>query len=391
MFNKIAKKRTGIYKVGDEYFTNKLFAFIRASQLKTTVTWDFHNKIFAEAVEKYTPGKFSLDDLYKLRAQQLRDSFDYLILHYSGGADSWNILHTFLKNKIPLDHIVVKWPFKLIDKGLYTPNRYDKSAINFASEWDFTLKKDLAWLSTNHPEIKIEMVDWTDNLTETFISDNLLQNINLHRYYLTNILRQSGGSKIEQNLLDKGKKIASIFGIDKPSIVEKDNKCFMKFFDNPLLSIHKVTTDLQSVEYFYWTEDLPLLPIEQAYRLYQFYKKNPEHRYKILSYGSISNIEELTIDKLAARSESEYLISKKVIYPDWDNTKFQAEKPYPVSELDMSQKDIWFESAPFVKRYKDIWKHYAVSYKDIISDNLKILNTSHMKVLDSRWHLLGNF
>jgi len=50
----------------------------------------------------------SLDFLYALRARQLREKYDYLVLYFSGGADSTNILKTFIDNNIFLDEIVMQ-------------------------------------------------------------------------------------------------------------------------------------------------------------------------------------------------------------------------------------------------------------------------------------------
>ena len=53
------------------------------------------------------PVDISLDRLYTFRAQQLRDKYKKLILSFSGGTDSIQVLNTFLKNRIHLDEIVV--------------------------------------------------------------------------------------------------------------------------------------------------------------------------------------------------------------------------------------------------------------------------------------------
>ena len=39
-------------------------------------------------------------------AQQLREKYDYIVLAYSGGADSCNVLNSFLDNGIPIDDII---------------------------------------------------------------------------------------------------------------------------------------------------------------------------------------------------------------------------------------------------------------------------------------------
>jgi hypothetical protein len=49
----------------------------------------------------------SLAELYKQRAQQIRDSYDHVIVCYSGGYDSTNILEAFYYNGIHIDEILI--------------------------------------------------------------------------------------------------------------------------------------------------------------------------------------------------------------------------------------------------------------------------------------------
>ena len=48
----------------------------------------------------------SLTDLYKDRAQWIRDNYDYVIVAYSGGMDSTNVLESFYYNNIHIDEIL---------------------------------------------------------------------------------------------------------------------------------------------------------------------------------------------------------------------------------------------------------------------------------------------
>ena len=164
----------GYYLVNGEIFENKIHALIKGSELNVLPEWHYFDEVFSKA-NKTGLGQVPLTEWYKQRALQLRDKYDYLILNYSGGSDSHNILHTFLKNNIKLDCVYVQWHLKLTDKGLYTINSTDKSNFNFHSEWDLVLKKDLEWLASNHPNIKIEIKDWTDTLHDKFYHDSLFE------------------------------------------------------------------------------------------------------------------------------------------------------------------------------------------------------------------------
>ena len=93
----------GYYRVGSDKFYSKLLA-IKAqtlSQNKEFVHWHFHDDAFASKNWAVEPD-ISLTTLYKWRAEQLRQKYDYIVLFYSGGADSNNILDTFVNNNIPM-------------------------------------------------------------------------------------------------------------------------------------------------------------------------------------------------------------------------------------------------------------------------------------------------
>ena len=84
----------GNWQVGEERFISKHQAFVRATELNTEVKFTYFDDVW-DNFDRSLIGKFSLKELYKIRAQQLRDSYDYLVLYFSGGADSWNVLRSF--------------------------------------------------------------------------------------------------------------------------------------------------------------------------------------------------------------------------------------------------------------------------------------------------------
>ena len=64
--------------------------------------------------------KESWEELLRQRALQIRQHYDYVRLWYSGGADSHTVLLTYLKNKIPLDEIVMirRSPINQFESGV---------------------------------------------------------------------------------------------------------------------------------------------------------------------------------------------------------------------------------------------------------------------------------
>jgi len=97
------------YKLGDQKLSTKLFALYAKEKFQDKhITWHFPN--WENALSKIDITKEpeeSLQQLYLQRAIQLRNKYDYLILHYSGGNDSHQILETFMLNNIFIDEVAV--------------------------------------------------------------------------------------------------------------------------------------------------------------------------------------------------------------------------------------------------------------------------------------------
>lgn len=77
-------------------------------------------------VDWKTEPPVSLDLLYKLRAEELRTKYEYVILCLSGGIDSRNILETFYKNNILIDEILIVGAFSQDEFKGSTENNNDE-------------------------------------------------------------------------------------------------------------------------------------------------------------------------------------------------------------------------------------------------------------------------
>ena len=67
--------------------------------------WIFHDDAFSKYPWHIEP-EASLDQLYDARARQLREKYDYVVLSYSGGSDTHNILESFIRQGLHIDEIV---------------------------------------------------------------------------------------------------------------------------------------------------------------------------------------------------------------------------------------------------------------------------------------------
>jgi hypothetical protein len=372
---------SGYYQVGGEKFISKMFAAIKATETNQPLTWHFHDELFSSI---RPTGAVNLKELYKQRAQQLRDKYDYLMLYFSGGSDSWTVLNTFLENNIKLDHVVVRWSMAAVDKGVYKANNQDRSASNMLSEWDFTIKKDLDYLAKNHPDIKIEIVDWLDDLSTDTFNDTILENA-LSYASMSSLLRiNKGGSPTERKLVEEGKTVGAIYGVDKPFIIKHGNQVFFHFQDGAISICPPRPENPNGTEYFFWTPDMPHLAVEQAYQVYLHYKRNIELSDIIDSrrFGQWDR-------EMMRNYETTADVIRSIVYPDWDRNKFQVYKSNAIPGFEGRERDYWLEIHPEMQTIKPAWRHYWVSYFDKIDPKFLLANKDFKNSI-SKFHYLGN-
>ena len=153
-------KKLGYYTVGGIEFDSKIRALTYANQIKVHPQWHFNDSEYDTYNWSIEPAA-SLDDLYDRRARQLREQYDYLILSYSGGADSHNILISFIRQGLHLDEIVVN----TMEKGNKRSTIISKSNIkaeNAAAEHELQTMPRLKEAARLIPNTKITICDLTD-------------------------------------------------------------------------------------------------------------------------------------------------------------------------------------------------------------------------------------
>lgn len=319
--NPILNNKYGCYIAAGVPFLSKLEALNYVSQINAgSIFFYYHNHVW-EKFNRTQLGKIPLEDLYKERALQLRNKYDYLVLHYSGGSDSHNILHTFIKNNIKLDEIYVRWAKPLIDQRFYKPNIKDLSAENSPSEWDFTIKPSLELVRQSNPEIKITISDFTKNFGSLNFSKHNIEDV-IVKMNLTVGALGSVAQRIDSNITiteSKNKNVGHIFGVEKPLLYVNDNFINLLFQDSMLEVV--TLQDLrisESAELFYWAPEFPLLTMEMAYQCSLYFKK-----YKEILYQPDVSLDMENINREIRRD-----IYKKVLYEkSWDLNKFQVNKP----------------------------------------------------------------
>lgn len=344
----------GYYKVGQKQFAYKIMALIEASKTNESVEWIFHDNVWDHAFKTIKPN-LNLDQLYKQRAQQLRDQYDYLICSYSGGSDSWTIVNTFLKHNIFLDEIYIRWPMKAIkgSKIIYTPNTNDRSAANSLSEWDFVIEKDIEIFKEKSPKTKITIYDWTEDVNSEILESEFF--VTNHFLSLWNIKRFVTQGNLETKMLDSGKKVGVIFGIDKPILKYYNNGLHMNFIDHMVALAFSDGWKESKVEYFYWTPDMPEIVVSQCKKIFDWIKSKPA-ALEIIKKSNTWLNDRLYNDMI-----------KSICFPEYDLNKFQVDKP---TSILYSEKEEWAFKLPEYERAIDKWKWHSDQYFKLINPNL---------------------
>lgn len=321
-------KRCGYWEVGDTYFFNKLECLRYASKLGNyNVKYHFYDSAYKSLNWSIEPSQ-SLKQLYKNRAQQLRDSYDYLILSFSGGSDSTNILKTFIDNGIKLDEIYCEFPTEAIENSIrsFTQNRNDPTQIIY--EWVAAAKPMLKTIAQYYPQIKITI----ESSTQEY--DLVATNCEIYELNRSGMVFNSNTrwKKLYEAVRDRSNtcgKVGCITGVDKPRLAfnPKTGKFFSLYADTNNLTqfpeiAYKETKDDIFFDHFYLTYELPEINQKQC-----FVFKNAIlellHKRDILLYKSLLfRVTEHGVHVF----DTHHDFFKSLLYDFWDNTVYQATK-----------------------------------------------------------------
>lgn len=334
------EKNSGCWSVNDTYFFSKAECLRYATKIKNyDVEYHYFDSVYSSLSWKNEP-KESLEELYKRRAEQLREKYDYIVLAYSGGADSCNVLDSFLNNNIPIDEVVTTYPLKAIEKlkPFFNPN--DRKPGNLIFEFSEAASPKLQEVASKYPNVKISILDHTDAAID-IISNNKLHLIPLNDVGTgPNLAGQYLIAEKMRGYSDKGKAVL-LTGVDKPRMgYNPISKKFGVWFEDisgvwgnhakEALGGYKPTT-----EHFYYTIDMPELWQKQCYIMRQvmepIVRTRPEFYNEIHSKSLRGTGNEVF--------KVHHMFFKKLLYKDWTEDIFQAGKP---QSLFFQEHSNWF-------------------------------------------------
>lgn len=320
----------GIYNCNGKFYYNKLEAILEANSTNQPVGWDYHDTHFSKFDWSKEPQQ-TLPELYRSRAQQLRDNYDYLVLFYSGGVDSTTILNAFLKNNIHIDEIYVFGAFQIEEKQ-YGKLGWDPSPGYYTREVNQSLP--LLKKLINDRKIKITVYDWGQDIIEASKDLDWIWRAGT-RFDPTCMVRSRFHKIIRKHneLIHKGKRVGFVYGVDKPRLLRDDNKIYFAFLDIIMTLGAMPTNDIlgeywENDEYFYWTPNFPEIAIKQSHVLVKWLReKNRLHLIRNMN------------NPAQFHDDAYYHEVNRAVYQDmgWNFDTWQIKKPTNMIYSEMSQ------------------------------------------------------
>jgi len=360
----------GFFEVGDKKFYSKLDAVQHSVASGDPVSWNFNNEIFAAQNWKVEPQE-SIRELYRQRAQSIRDRYDYVVVMFSGGADSTTVLDSFLNNGIPVNEILVNHWHKYQKTG---PESFMSAEISHAA---------LPYLEkVKGTNTLVRIDDLSDHMLDCikdpdFRKRSLREVNNIHNPGSISMhhnlhLRQQD----YLNLYEQDKSVVFVWGEAKPKISydEVEEKHYFYFQDHyshaPQPREQEAMDPCCNHEQFFDDPEHPTIKIKQCHLLLRTLSQI-QHRSDIfenLFTGSTVGPRGFDIKDARSSEASTWYNGKHwsldrnafncTIYPDWNFLTFHEDKQsgrliHPahawISEICPKETKYWY--AEYIRTY----------------------------------------
>ena len=277
------KNNIGFYVVNGVRYSNKIQAILEAQKTLADISWEFYNDEFNKINWQEEPTA-SLEELYKIRCQQIRNEYDYIVVMCSGGADSTNVIRSFLNNNIHVDEVVGACPMSGLNNWDWDAT--NKSVSNTITETKYALLPLMNEIATKYPETRVTQLDYFEYMTE-YKTDEWLYECQDWVNPVINAKGKLDKLKHLVALADQGKRIGIVWGIDKPILrYQADGSMFTMITDIGVNNaVQPFKTDYPNVDriLFYWGPELPSMLVKQSHVLARYiYEKENRWLAKII-------------------------------------------------------------------------------------------------------------
>jgi hypothetical protein len=365
-------EKFGYYKVEDQKFFNKVQALELASLKDVYPTWHFNDNTFSQYNWQLEPS-LSLEEYYAQRARQLREKYDHLVLFYSGGIDSHNILTTFIKNNIKLDAVLIYGTFSL-DRD--QTNRFNLELYNVA----------IPFAQRHADKYDLKLLDISTYFDQYYHADWIYESgvqLAPYEYVMGHLYKDA----YLQTWLNRGH-TGFIRGIDKPRVIYHENQFYIGFLDcsmmqNPSIMLDNKHLSSDHIELFYWSPDAPWLIAKQAHIIKNYFNNVCPDLKHLLTHTN--KFDYSTIEKYIVPLIYDVGISPGV-KPKYYSLGKGNQGPV------FHHKDSWFHSSEIELPSQKIWHQGIQHLEHSISSKFKNLSSiqNGLSGIWSKWYNLGS-
>jgi hypothetical protein len=244
----------------------------------------YYNDTLYNTVDWKTEPSLSLDELYKLRAQEIRDSYEKVILCLSGGIDSRNVLESFYYNNIHIDEI--------LSVGAFSQDKYFGSDENNNKEIYVNVKQLLN--NMNLPETKKTFIDYTEHYKDPFVFNTLKHK---EDYWYTELgcwksFHNLFWKDLKKYVIHDNKKTCFVMGTGKTQVNVYGSHPFVMFNDADITDYgFNYQDENLHRENFYWgnTHISAEIIKKQAFVMLKVYQNIPQKNSFTSNYEKIYN------------------------------------------------------------------------------------------------------
>lgn len=340
-------KTFGYYTVNDNLVFSKIEALELSERLNCPARFHYNDDVFSACDWTHEP-TVSLAELYVARARQIRLKYDHVVIFYSGGADSHNMLEAFVNSGIEPDEIV---SFHSLAADGDRASAFNREVFETAVPYVENLKKQ----KRLSDQVTHRLLDMSD------IIARFNDEINWHEfeYYINGCVSINNVARARlreyvtdwANIIDTGKRLGLVWGYDKPRVNQVHSKFFLEFMDLHDNCVSVINQQHAKPGYydemFYHTPDLPEITVKQAHVVKNFLQNtNLPHPFLTNKITGVGHVMKPIDGKKQPHWLSQDGLSH-LIYP-WFNVQLYYEKK--PTDIITSKRDRWFWSDPVLSK-----------------------------------------
>lgn len=347
----------GYYQVGPVKTYSKVESIDLHHRTRHHPEWRFNDAVFASYDWSQEP-RATLAQLYQSRARQIRDKYDRVVIFYSGGIDSQNIIDSFVAAGCAIDEIATT-DYHSIDPDPMSFFNIEQTMVSFPY---------LEKLKGHGVQFRHRRIDLTE------MANDLIQDQKFFSDYIFYCNRGFGINRLAKARLrdaipdyrqwiEQGLSVAFVWGVDKPRLYLEQDRFCLRFIDLVIDIAVSPYTQMQAHprhfdELFYWSPDACDLLCKQGHVIKNFLRNTQLDKLYQPHYGSAHLLQKelLKLPPISGRKISTQRdLINSLLYDQYSPTMFDSNNK--VQTIFSDRDKPWLKDVTVNEKYLDVLKY----------------------------------